>query len=216
MTRITVLGGTGYAGNYLVKVAAERGHEVTSYSRKVPIEPVVGVEYLLGDARDRDVLGEAFEDADVVVSALSPRGDMSTAGLFRELIQDVAKLAGERGVRFGVIGGAGSLFVAEGGPRVFELDSFPEAIKPESQEMAGVLDDLRECDPSIDWFYVSPAGGFGPHAPGPARGEYRIGGDILLVDDDGQSYISGDDLALAIVHEIEQPAHRCVRFTVAY
>jgi len=211
-----VLGGTGYAGGYIVKVAAERGHEVVSYSRKIPNEPVVGVEYLIGDVRDEGVLNEAFEDADVVISALSPRGNKWTPGLLRKIIQEAASLAMERSVRLGVVGGAGSLLVVEGGPRVYELDDFPPAIKPESLELAGVLDDLRGCDPGIDWFYVSPAGGFGSHAPGPARGEYRIGGDILLVDADGQSYISGDDLALAVIHEIEQPAHRRARFTVAY
>jgi putative NADH-flavin reductase len=82
--------------------------------------------------------------------------------------------------------------------------------------MAGVLEDLRGADTRLDWFYVSPAGGFGSHAPGRSTGTYRLGGDILLVDSAGQSNISGPDLALAVVEEIENPAHRRTRFTVAY
>jgi len=79
-----------------------------------------------------------------------------------------------------------------------------------------VLDDLRASDESLDWFFVSPAGGFGAWVPGEATGVFRVGGDVLLVDANGDSNISGADLALAIVNEIETPAHRRARFTVAY
>lgn len=82
--------------------------------------------------------------------------------------------------------------------------------------MAGVLEDLRSSSESLDWFFVSPAGGFGSHNPGEFRGEYRIGGDVLLTDADGNSDIGGADFGVAIVDEIEAPAHRRKRFTVAY
>ena len=62
----------------------------------------------------------------------------------------------------------------------------------------------------------SPAGGFGAWAPGEATGNYRVGGDILLVDDEGESFISGADFADAVVREIQEPAHRRARFTVGY
>ncbi|GAA2181151.1 NAD(P)H-binding protein [Brooklawnia cerclae] len=216
MANITVLGGTGYAGRNLVTVAAGKGHSVVSYSRKVPETPVAGVEYRTGNVLDDAVLAAAVDGADVVVSALSPRGALEGAGTLRAVEKKVADLARDKGIRFGVVGGAGSLLVADGGPRVVDTEGFPDEFRPEAAELAGVLDDLRVSDEALDWFFVSPAGGFGAWVPGEATGTFRVGGDVLLVDENGQSNISGADLALAIVDEVEHPAHRRARFTVAY
>lgn len=216
MARIVVLGGTGYAGSNIVAVAAGKGHEVVSYSRTLPVTRVEGVDYQTGDVLESSLLEQAVVGADVVVSALSPRGALEGAGKLRSIEGKVAELAAKNGVRFGVVGGAGSLLVAEGGPKVAETDGFPDGFKAEAAELAGVLDDLRASDESLDWFFVSPAGGFGAWVPGEATGVFRVGGDVLLVDANGDSNISGADLALAIVNEIETLAHRRARFTVAY
>lgn len=215
MTRITVLGGTGYAGSNIV-AAARRHHQVVSYSRKLPESPLAGVDYRTGDVSDGALLAAAVRDADVVVSALSPRGALEGAGVLRAIEATVATLAKDAGVRFGVVGGAGSLLVAEGGPKLADTEGFPDAFKAEAEEMAGVLDDLLASDPALDWFFVSPAAGFGAWVPGEATGRYRIGEDVLLVDADGNSNISGADFADAVVTEIERPRHRRARFTVAY
>lgn len=214
MARIKVLGGTGYAGGSIVREAARRGHQVTSYSRNAPAEPVEGVTYVTGDATDAALLQQVVADADVVIEALAPRGPL--AGAVRGVVADLATAVQGTGTRLGVIGGAGSLHVAPGGPRVYDTEGFPAEYKPESLEMGAVLDDLRASDESVDWFYVSPAGGFGAFAPGEHTGTFRVGGDVLLVDADGQSAISGADFAQAFVDEIETPAHRRARFTVAY
>lgn len=214
MARITVLGGTGYAGSNLVAEAAKRGHEVVAYSRHTPESPVPGVEYRTADLLEDATVEAAVEGADVVVSALSPRGEL--AGKLRDLEARLATVAASKNVRIGVIGGAGSLAVSEGGPRVMDTPNFPDAFKDEASEMGAVLEDLRANTTGLDWFYVSPAGGFGGFAPGEARGTYRVGKDVLLVDDQGESFISGADLALAIVDEIEKPQHHNERFTVAY
>ncbi|MBB2958103.1 NAD(P)-dependent oxidoreductase [Pseudoclavibacter helvolus] len=214
MAKITILGGTGYAGSNLVKAAATAGHEVTSVSRSAPDAQLDGVSYVTGSVLEDGALDRAFDGAEVVVSALSPRGELERRT--RGVLATAAALAAKQGVRFGVVGGAGSLLVAEGGPRLADTDGFPDAVKPEAAEMAGVLDDLRASDPGLDWFYVSPAAAFGAWAPGEALGEYRIGGDVLLTDANGDSNISGADFAAAIVAEIESPAHRRARFGVAY
>ncbi|MBK8463635.1 MAG: NAD(P)H-binding protein [Nigerium sp.] len=216
MAHITVLGGTGYAGSTIVAAAAGKGHRVVSVSRTLPGSPLTGVEYHTGDVADDAVLAAAVQDADVVVSALSPRGALEGAGVLRAIEATVAALAKDAGTRFGVVGGAGSLLVAEGGPRLADTEAFPAAFKAEADEMAGVLDDLLAGDPALDWFFVSPAAGFGAWAPGEATGHYRIGGDVLLVDANGNSEISGADFGTAVVAEIEQPAHHRARFSVAY
>ncbi|WP_448631842.1 NAD(P)-dependent oxidoreductase [Cellulomonas soli] len=134
----------------------------------------------------------------------------------RGIVADLATAVQGTGTRLGVIGGAGSLHVAPGGPRLVDTDVFPEEFKPEALEMAAALDDLRATDPTVDWFYLSPAGGFGAFAPGEHTGTFRLGDDVLLTDADGGSNLSGADLAQAIVDEIETPAHRRARFTAAY
>ncbi len=213
MARITVIGGTGYAGSGVVKAAAARGHEVTSYSRHVPAQQVDGVTYQTGSVLEASVARAAVEGADVVVVALSPRADM--AGHVAGAVAQVAAIAQETGVRLGVIGGAGSLQMAPGGPRILDGDVPPE-YKPEMLEMAEVLGNLKASDESLDWFYFSPAAGFGAFAPGETTGKYRLGGDVLVTDAEGHSKLSNGDLGLAILDEIEQPAHRRARFTAAY
>jgi hypothetical protein len=79
-----------------------------------------------------------------------------------------------------------------------------------------VLDALRASDSPTDWFYVSPAAGFGSYAPGERTGQYRTGGEILLIDESGTSFISGEDYAIAFLDEIENPSHSRSRFGVAY
>ena len=214
MTRITVLGGTGYAGHHIVTEAAARGHEVTSYSRSEPTEKVDGVTYVAASVLDENVLAEAVAGADVVFETISPRGEM--ADELEGVVARLIALAADAGVRLGVLGGAGSLRVAPEGPRLVETGVMPEEILPEVHTGIALLEALQKAPAELSWFYVSPAGGFGAYAPGERTGQYRVGEDVLLVDDSGESRLSGQDLAVAVVDEIEHPAHHRERFHVAY
>jgi putative NADH-flavin reductase len=212
--RIKVLGGTGYAGSHIVREAVSRGHEVTSYSRNAPAEPVPGATYRTGNVLEEAFLAEAVADTDVVFETLSPRGELE--GRLEEIVDRLIPLADEAGVRLGVLGGVSSMHVSEGGPRLIDLREPAPEIAAEVRTGVALLDALKEAPESLDWFYVSPAATFGAWAPGEATGAYRVSDDVLLVDDNGDSNISGADLALAIVDEIEAPAHRRRRFHVAY
>lgn len=213
MARIAVIGGTGYAGGHIVKEAVDRGHTVVSVARKVPAARVPGVTYVEGSLLDAPGLAAELAGVHVVVVAVAPRGDME--GRVRPSIAELAE-ALPAGTRLGVIGGAGGSLVAEGGPRLIDAGGFPDEFKPEAREMIGVLDDLRAADGAIDWFFVHPAAGFGGFAPGERTGGYRTGGDILVVDEEGESFVSGPDFAIAVVDEIENAAHRRTNFTVGY
>ncbi len=214
MARITVLGGTGYAGSHIAKEAAARGHDVLAVSRKAPEDPVEGVSYVSGDVLDEGFLKDLAAKSDLLMLALSPRGDMQ--GRVIEAARTLIPVAAAAGVRVGVIGGAGALRVSEGGPRLIDTEDFPEEIKPESFEMLDVLEALQASEDSLDWFYIHPAAGFGSFHPGERRGAYRVGGEVLLSDSEGRSEISGADFALAILDEIEKPVHRRRRFSAAY
>ncbi|GAB3601331.1 NAD(P)-dependent oxidoreductase [Microbacterium tumbae] len=213
MARIIVLGGTGYAGRHIVQEAVSRGHAVVAVSRSVPTGRVEGALYEQGSALDLAPLSGLLAEADAVVSAISPRGDMADKALeaLTNLVQQVAGTP----MRLGVIGGAGGSLVAPGGPRLFDQD-FPEEYRHEAQVGIDSLALLEASDASVDWFFIHPAEVFGPWAEGERTGHYRDGGDVLVRDADGKSYISGADLAVAVVDEIEQGNHRRERFTVGY
>ena len=213
MARIAVIGGTGYAGSHIVHEAVDRGHTVVSVARKVPADRVPGATYLEGTILDVPGLVAELEGVDVVVSAVAPRGDM--LGHVRPQLTELVE-ALPQDVRVGVIGGAGGSLVSPGGPRLVDTDAFTEEYKPEALEAAGVLEDLRRASASRDWFYIHPAGGFGAWAPGERTGSYRDGGDVLVVDEQGESFISGADFAVAVLDEIEDPKHHRERFTVGY
>jgi uncharacterized protein len=212
--RINVLGGTGYAGSNIVREAVKRGHEVTSYSRSLPAEPVAGATYRTGNVLQDAFLSQAVVDADAVVETLSPRGELE--GKLEGVRERLIELAARAGVRLGVLAGASSLQVSPDGPLLLEVR--PPAPEILGEVMAGVtaLDALRSSPAELDWFAVSPAASFGAWAPGEATGTYRTSGDVLLVDEDGQSKLSAADLAVAIVDELEAPVHRRRRFHVAY
>lgn len=212
MVNIAVIGGTGYAGRHIVAEAAQRGHTVLSVSRKVAAERIPGVVYIEGTILDVPSLLTELEGVDVVVVSVSPRGEM--AGLVRPNVEALNNTLPES-VRLGVIGGAGGSLVAPGGPRVVD-QGFPEEFKAEALEAIGVLEDLQTERTGRDWFFVHPAGGFGAWNPGERTGTYRDGGDVIVTDAAGESFISGADLGVAVLDEIEQPKHHRERFTVGY
>lgn len=213
MARIAVIGGTGYAGSHIVQEAVNRGHTVVSVARTVASDRVEGATYVEGTLLDVPSLVAELEGVDVVVLAVPARGDMegSVRSNVGELLVELPDT-----VRVGVIGGAGGSLAAPGGERLVDQPSFTEEYKPEALEAIGVLEDLQAGPVSRDWFYVHPAGGFGAWNPGERTGTYRDGGDVLVTDENGESFISGPDLAVAVLDEIEEPKHSRERFTVGY
>jgi hypothetical protein len=211
MSKILIIGGTGYTGGNIAREAVGRGHTVTSFSRSAPDEPVDAVEYLYGDADDASRL---VPDHDVVVATLAPRGD--TAGRVRGLYEAYAAAAATSGARLIAIGGFSSLRPAPGAPR-FAEGEIPEQFRAEALEMEGFREWLATSAPeSLDWTFVSPAGNYGAFAPGERTGAYRLGGDVARFDAEGESHISGADFAIAVVDEIEAAAHPREHISVAY
>lgn len=216
MSRITVLGGTGYAGAAIVAEAAKRGHQVTAVSRTAPTAPLDGVDYVTGSALDAAVLDEVLPGRDVVIIALAPRGDM--AGKQEGVTEEIAKRLTGTATRLGYIGGASTLHTEEGGPRIWDIaqDHMPADVKPEVETGVWAYDFFVGASEGLDWFFVSPPENFGSWLGTASKGSYTLGGDVLLRDADGNSTISADDLALAVVDEIETPQHRRARFTAIH
>jgi putative NADH-flavin reductase len=215
MSRITVLGGTGYAGSAVVAEAAARGHQVTAFSRSLPTEPVAGVTYVQGDATDEAALASVVSGAEVVVAALAPRGPLADS--FRDVYRTVARLADAEGARLFVVGGFSSLRPAPGAPRFVEdLSQIPAALHPEILAGAAlIIEDLPGAPETLDWVFVSPAQLFGAYAPGERRGEYRVGDDVA-VQPDGGGAISAEDYALGLVDLVERGEHHRAHVNLAY
>ena len=215
MSRITVIGGTGYAGSAIATEAAARGHEVTSFSRSLPADPVPDVRYVQGDATDEAALSSVISGADVVVAALAPRGPL--AGPFRDVNRTIARLADAEGARLFVVGGFSSLRPAAGAPRFVEdLSDSPAEFHDEILAGAAlVLEDLPATAETLDWVFVSPAAKFGSYVPGERLGTYRLGDDVAVQPEDGGA-ISGADYALGLVDLIDKGDHRRAHVNLGY
>jgi putative NADH-flavin reductase len=203
MATVVVFGGTGYTGRNIVREAASRGHQVIAVSRSQPAEPVAGVRYETGPAEE--VAARVVPGADAVVATLSPRADM--AGRLVEVYGELARVSAESGARYLQVGGFSSLRPAPDAPRFVEGE-VPEQFREEAREGEATRVMLVEEAPAaLDWVFLSPAGTYGAWAPGERTGSYRVGGEVALLDAEGGSNISGGDFALAVVDEIETPAH---------
>jgi len=215
MSRIVVFGGSGYAGQLIVAEAVKRGHEVTSVTRSEPLLTIAGARHICGSIYDVELLAQIASDAEVFLSAVPSQ---SGGQRLPDALPSLIEICTQQGIRFGVVGGAGSLLVEEKGLelRVAFADVLPEESMPEINTHAELLQKLRESPSTFDWFFLSPALSFGAHVPGEHLHTYRIGGDVMLKDPDGNSAISGRDFADAVMDEIELLTHKRARFSVAY
>ncbi len=215
--RVVVVGATGFTGGAITRELIARGHQVVGVARTTDAladQPNVIAE--AGSIHDLNFVERVATGADAVVIAIPGRATEPSPAL-SEAIVGIAKTIARTGARLGIVGGAGSLFVAEGGPRLFDTPEFPAAFVEGSRSAYAVLQALQASDDSTgDWFYLSPAAGYGKHDPGERLGHYRTGGDILVKDAEGNSNISQADYAIAFVDELETPIHHRCRFTAAY
>ncbi|RSC29336.1 NAD(P)-dependent oxidoreductase [Pseudomonas putida] len=204
MSKIAIIGATGRAGSQLLEEALRRGHSVVAIARDPSsLQGREGVTVKALDAQDSAALQAAVTGVDAVLSA----AHFST--LAPQAIIEPVKRAGVK--RLLVVGGAGSLLLPSG-QRVIDSSDFPEAYKAEASAGVGFLDTLRQ-EPTLDWTFLSPSAEF---VEGERSGRYTLGKDHLLIGADGKSWITFADYAIALIDELEKPAHTRQRFTVGY
>lgn len=215
--KLVIIGATGQIGQRIVREALDRGHTVTGVVRdpSAVAHPDSRARLVPGDATRAEDVERVISGADAVVSAISPRPN--TRGLAAPRLVDNARavIAGLRNAgvnRVLYVGGAGSLEVAPGQALV-DQPGFPEAYRPEALEGRDALAVWRNEATGLAWTFLSPAIEIGP---GERTGVYRKTGDQLLVDASGQSRISFEDFAVAVLDELERPEHIGRRFGVAY
>ncbi|AWV05943.1 NAD(P)-dependent oxidoreductase [Marilutibacter maris] len=211
--KVALIGASGFIGSGLLAELRARGHQVTALvAHPEKLEPADGLEVVASDALDRQRLAAQLAGHDAVISAFSGHAQQDVRGYYMRGVESIIAAVAEAGVpRLLMVGGAGSLEVAPG-VQVVDTPEFPEQWKGTALGARDALERLR-AEPALDWTMLSPAALI---EPGERSGRFRIGGDRLLTDEAGQSRISLQDYAVAMVDELERPAHSRQRFSVAY
>ena len=203
MTSIALLGATGNVGSRLLDEALSRGHQLTALVREPAcLAPRADLTVVAGDVTSPPA-AKALAGHEVLVSSLK----------FADIAPDVLlAFARASGIpRLLIVGGAASLTLPDGS-RLFDAPAFPAEYRSEAGAGIATLDALRAVH-DLDWVFVSPQLVF---APGSRTGRFRLGEDALLFDAAGDSHISYEDFAMALLDEVERPAHHRSRFTVGY
>lgn len=212
--KVVLLGATGFVGSAILKEALDRGHQVTAVVRNQgPLNPTPELKIQITDVYDWAALAAVIVGHDALISAFNP--GWKDPDLYADQVRGTTsilkaiKSASVKRVLW--VGGAGGLEVKPG-VRVIDAADFPAAIKPGSLATIDALAQLRR-EPSLDWSYLSPSANM---KSGTRTGKFRLGSDQLVVDASGHSNISVQDYAVAMINELEHPAHIRKRFTVGY
>ncbi|MER6007878.1 NAD(P)-dependent oxidoreductase [Nonomuraea sp. NPDC051941] len=216
MTNIAVFGANGTIGSAIVREALDRGHTVTAVVRdpaKVT-EHHANLTVTTGDVLDVQSVAAAAKGGDVVVSAVGGGdgpGHIATIKPAAVALTEGLRTLGGQAPRLITVGGAGSLRTPDG-KQVWDAPGLPDFLLQIMHAHGDALDYYRTVT-DVDWTNISPAAMI---EPGTRTGSYRTALDDLITDDDGNSTITVEDYAVALVDEIEQPRHRGRRFTVGY
>ena len=216
MKNVVLIGASGFVGTAILNELLNRGHKVTAIVRD-PAKVTASnpnLKVIQADVTDTDVLIEASKGKDAVISAYNP--GWKNPNIYEEtlkiypLIVDSVKKAGVE--RLLIVGGAGTLFYAPG-KMVMDADDVPAKLLPGIKSLGEFYLNTLRKENDIDWIFLSPAANM---TPGERTGKFRIGKDDLVVDVNGDSNISVEDYAVAMVDELEQKKYHKERFTIGY
>ncbi len=214
--KVALIGASGFVGKAVLNELLQKGHKVTAIARDAKnLTPQDNLTISTVDATDNDALADVVEGNDVVISAFN--AGWTNPNLYNDFlngakaIQAGVKKSGVK--RLLVVGGAGSLFID--GKQVVDSPEFPADYKAGASAARDYLNEIKK-ETELDWVFISPALEMHPGTSGIRKGAYRTGLDNPVFDDAGRSVISVEDIAVAIVDEIEERKFSRQRFTAAY
>lgn len=219
MKNVALIGASGFVGNAILNELLNRGHNVTAIVRnpeRINMQSS-NLTVVKADVTDKNAIIKACYGKDAVISAYNP--GWTNPNMYEEtlrnypLILDEIKASGVK--RLLIVGGAGSLFVKPG-VRLVDTGSLPETWLPGIKSMAKFYLETLINEKGLDWVFFSPAANLGNLTTGVRTGKFRLGKDDLIVDEKGNSFISVEDYAMAMVDELEQENHHQERFTIGY
>ncbi|HEY4935833.1 MAG TPA: NAD(P)-dependent oxidoreductase [Puia sp.] len=212
--KLALIGANGKIGSRILEEALSRGHSVTGIARNPDFSfKKERLTWVKTDALNTDALATAIKGNDAVISAFGIDWHKpETYHQFSDIAQSVINAAKKAGVKRVInVGGAGSLEVAPG-LQLVDTVSFPEGWRKGADEQRKSLEAFRR-EKDLDWTFFSPAATI---EPGPRTGKFRIGKDNPVFDEKGNSSISYDDYAAALIDELERPRFIKQRFTIGY
>lgn len=212
--KVAIIGATGFVGSTILNEISNRNHEITAIARNPKKDNEVN--WVKADVFNCYELADALKGNDVVISAYN--SGWTNPNIYDDFIsgsksiQEAVKKSGVK--RFITIGGAGSLFVAPGVQAV-DTPDFPKEYHAGASAARDYLNIIKE-EKDLDWAFFSPA--FEMHAgiTTGRTGNYRLGLENPVFDENNRSILSVEDLAVVIADETENPKHHKVRFTAAY
>lgn len=214
--KIAIIGATGFVGSTLLDEISNRNHQVTAIARNPNTTTHTNVNWVKADIFNVSELANVLAGHDVVISAYN--SGWTNPNIYDDFIngskaiQEAVKQSGVK--RYIVIGGAGSLFVAPGLQAV-DTPDFPKEYHAGASAARDYLNFLKD-EKELDWAFFSPAFEMHPGITTGRTGNYRLGLDNPVFDDNQRSILSVQDLAVVIADETENPKHHQVRFTAAY
>ncbi|AZA53479.1 NAD(P)-dependent oxidoreductase [Chryseobacterium sp. G0201] len=217
MKKVAVIGATGFVGTQVVNELANRGYAVEAIVRdasKVEQNDKVSAKSI--DVNNIDELSEALKGSDAVISTFN--AGWTNPNLYNDFLtgsENIEKAVEKAGVkRFITVGGAGSLYIADG-VQIVDTPDFPEAYKPGATAARDYLNKIKENN-TLDWTFFSPAIEMNQSNVGTRTGKYRTSLETPVLNEEGRSILSVEDVAVVLVDELEQNNHIRERFTAAY
>ncbi|MET3538813.1 NAD(P)-dependent oxidoreductase [Chryseobacterium limigenitum] len=217
MKKVAVIGATGFVGTQVVNELANRGYAVKAIVRdasKVEQNDKVSAKSI--DVNNIDELSEALKGSDAVISTFN--AGWTNPNLYNDFLtgsENIEKAVEKAGVkRFITVGGAGSLYIADG-VQIVDTPDFPEAYKPGATAARDYLNKIKE-NSTLDWTFFSPAIEMNQANVGSRTGKYRTSLETPVLNEEGRSILSVEDVAVVLVDELEQNNHIRERFTAAY
>lgn len=217
MKKVAVIGATGFVGTQVVKELANRGYFVNALARNTSkIEESENVKAVTADIYNTAELSEILKGNDAVISTFNP--GWTNPNIFEDFLkgaESIEKAVEESGVkRFITVGGAGSLYIAEN-LQLIDTPEFPAEIKPGAEAARQYLEMIKKNE-NLDWTFFSPAIEMHQGTAGVRKGTYRTALENPVFDEEGRSVLSVEDVAVALVDELENNQFVKQRFTAAY
>ena len=217
MKKVAVIGATGFVGTQVVKELANRGYFVNALARNTSkIEESENVKAIAVDVYNTSELTEILKGNDAVISTFNP--GWTNPNIFEDFLkgaESIEKAVEKAGVkRYITVGGAGSLYIAEG-LQLIDTPEFPAEIKPGAEAARQYLEIIKKNE-NLDWTFFSPAIEMHQGTAGVRKGTYRTALENPVFDENGRSVLSVEDVAVALVDELENNQFVKQRFTAAY
>ena len=217
MKKVAVIGATGFVGTQVVKELANRGYFVNALARNTSkIEESENVKAIAVDVYNTAELSEILKGNDAVISTFNP--GWTNPNIFEDFLkgaESIEKAVEKAGVkRYITVGGAGSLYIAEG-LQLIDTPEFPAEIKPGAEAARQYLEMIKKNE-NLEWTFFSPAIEMHQGTAGVRKGTYRTALENPVFDENGRSVLSVEDVAVALVDELENGKFVKQRFTAAY